>query len=1011
MVQNIGSQSTIIAPAIAFVQTRGWRYTTIRMDRQPERSSRSRSCSRITGLIVLLALLFVLVPPPLARAQQGDIDVQPILDAMTAEDRVGQLFMVSFSGNDVAPTSDIAQLVRDYRIGGLFISSSNGNFQNLSPDGVPLDTPAAVLRLTNRLQALAFDGELPEAGALAPSTDDVGRLAVPEDRGVTLPLLIALEQEGDGYPNTQLFGGFTPLPSNMALGATWSPLESALVGRIVGKELASVGVNLLLGPSLDVLDSPRPDPQTSLGVRSFGGNSYWVGRMGRAFIGGVHEGSDGRVATAASHFPGQGSSDRLSDEEVATIQKSAEELEAVELAPFAASVRPGTLDTLLPPPGLARPDGETVSDASTTTDALLSTHVRYAGLQGSSEGIPPISLAPQLGQDLLTRPDFAEWHSNHDGVTMSDSLGAPAVRRYYDPTLQSFPNKRIAQEAFLAGNDLLLLSRFGLTGDWQEESSNIRATIEFFQDKYRSDDDFRRRVDAAVRRILTLKARLYPSLDLRGALVDGTDLATRVGNDSASVSQVARDAVTLISPSQAELAQRMPTGPGPNDTILIFSDARTTRECSTDECPEFPLIRPTALEEIILRLYGPAASGQMTPGRIQSLTFSQLSDYLNGQPTDPPAEEIDRLIDDADWLVFALLDPDPAVPSSQALRQFLSQQAVSRERKRLIGIAYNTPYNLDATDIAKLTAYFAAYAKTEPFLEASMRALFREFTPTGSSPVDIAGVNYSLAEKLKPDPTRPIALQLPDVRVQMGTNTFTVRVDETLRVVAGPILDYNGRLVPDGTNAVFKLQRRSDQFELPLGETGTQDGFAETSVILERPGDFEVRVESGQASGSLSLILNIVDEEEGEAQVAVATATATPTALPTATPTETLTPTPSPTFLPTPTPTPTPTPVLPLPPRRVDGGAFGVSLLSILLVIVSSMLVYRSTAEVPNRALRKTLVMALCGLLAYSLYGLGLLPAASWMQRQWRPWGAALITLAGCLLPLTLLWARRELRR
>ena len=76
--------------------------------------------------------------------------------------------------------------------------------------------------------------------------------------------------------------GFTPLPSNMALGATWNTEDAAAAGNIVGSEMAAVGINLLLGPSLDVLDMPRPDPQTTLGVRSLGGNSFWVGRLGRA---------------------------------------------------------------------------------------------------------------------------------------------------------------------------------------------------------------------------------------------------------------------------------------------------------------------------------------------------------------------------------------------------------------------------------------------------------------------------------------------------------------------------------------------------------------------------------------------------------------------------------------------------------------------------------------------------------------------------------------------------------
>ena len=959
---------------------------------------------QLSSLLLISLLTLSLAPAPATLAQPAPVDVQAILQAMTVADRVGQLFVVTLQGDDAAPESAVAELIREYRVGGVLLSPANGNFRNLDPDGAPADTPQQVARLANQLQALAFDGALPAEAALAPTTADVQILPRPEGRGVTLPLLIGVNQEGNGFPHTSLRSGFTPLPSSMALGATWNTEDAAAAGHIVGSELAAVGVNLLLGPALDVLDMPRPDPQTTLGVRSLGGNSFWVGRLGRAYIGGVHEGSEGRVAAIAKHFPGQGSSDRLPEFEVATIQKSAEALAAVEIAPFAAAVRPGTLQELLPP------SDQAPRTASTVVDGLQSTHVRYAALQGSSESIPPISLAPQLSQELLESPAFSDWRNAGRGLVMSDDLGAPAIRRHYDPTLQSFPYRRVAQDALLAGNDLLLLSRWSLDDNPETATANIKDTITFFQEKYRSDTDFARRVDAAVMRILTLKARLYPELDLRTSLVDGSTLEEREAQD-ATVAQIARNAITLLSPSPAELAQRMPAGPGADDTILFITDARSGRECSAEDCPTSPLIGPTALTDIVLRLYEP--SGQVAPDRVASVTFEQIAAWLNpsGSSEDIKLanEVVDGLINNADWIVFGILDSAPDAAGTNVMRQFLSQRPVSREQKRLVAIAYDAPFFLDATDITKLTAYFAAFGKTEPLLEASMRVLFREWTPTGASPVDINATNYTLAEKLRPNATQSIPLSVPDVRVQMGSNTFTAKVGDTLRVVAGPIRDNNGRLVPDNTPVIFKLKQRSDQFELPLGETGTRDGLAETSVVLERPGDYEVQVQSGQAAGSLSLLLNIVDLEQGEARVAVATATPSPAPTQTPTPTVTPTATPEPTI--TPTPTPSPTPVLPLPPKRVDGGSLALSLASLSLVLLATVLSFRALLAAPAIALRTLLLIAVGGLAAYLLYGLGLLPGATWLQRELRPWGAVVITLLGSAVVLAALWARRELRR
>src|SRR5207245_300450 len=118
---------------------------------------------------------------------------------------------------------------------------------------------------------------------------------------VRLPLFIAVNHDGDGYPDTQLQHGFTPLPSLMALGATWNPGYVQAAGQIAGQELSAVGVNMLLGPSLDVLDN-QPDLYVNQGPQTLGANAYWVAKMGRAYIKGVHDGSKGGVLTVAKHF-------------------------------------------------------------------------------------------------------------------------------------------------------------------------------------------------------------------------------------------------------------------------------------------------------------------------------------------------------------------------------------------------------------------------------------------------------------------------------------------------------------------------------------------------------------------------------------------------------------------------------------------------------------------------------------------------------------------------------------
>jgi len=296
---------------------------------------------RMRSPILLLALILALVvaagaaaapilaqegatptPSPTPTRSPAEVDalVQEIIARMTVPQRVGQLFLVTFVGNDTGPNSDIAQLVRDWHVGGVVLLTTNENFRN---EG---DTPTQVLSLTNDLQTFAFrDLNTPiltPAGDLNPAILASG--AIPG-----LPLFLAIDHEGDGSPYTRLINGFTPIPNNLAIGATWQPAYAQQVGEIVGRELQAVGINLLLGPSLDVLDNPRPELKGYAGARTFGGDAYWVAQMGKAYIAGVHTGSQGQVATVAKHFPGQGASDRRPDREVATVQKSLSALQQV----------------------------------------------------------------------------------------------------------------------------------------------------------------------------------------------------------------------------------------------------------------------------------------------------------------------------------------------------------------------------------------------------------------------------------------------------------------------------------------------------------------------------------------------------------------------------------------------------------------------------------------------------------------------------------------------------------
>lgn len=926
--------------------------------------------------IIIVSCLIPLFALPSARAQEEELPpldpaIEQLLAQMTPEEKVGQLFLVTFVGNDVSPTSDVAQLIQSYRVGGLALSAGYGNFVN------DAGAPQQVASLVNALQTLAFTSPL--TTTLTPTVTTY----------TPIPLFIALNQEGDGYPFSHLRTGLTPLPNEMALGATWNPIYAQQVGQIVGQELTAVGVNMLLGPSLDVLDRPRPTLRGTLGARTFGGDPYWVGRLGQAYIQGVHEGGNGRLLTVAKHFPGLGGTDRNPYEELPTIQKSLETLRSIELAPFFAA-------TALNP-----------DDPLPTTDALMTSHVRYRGFQGNIRQLTrPISCDAQNLPAILSLPEFAPWREA-GGLLVSDALGVPAIRKFYDPTLQAFPAKRIAQECFLAGNDLLYLSQFDLTDDWESQLANIEATVLFFRDKYNSDLAFQARVDQSVARILRHKRAIYGDFTLEGSQVSLDQVPEAVGQRGPVIVQVAQEAVTLIYPGLDELSDRLPSPPLSDDQILIITDDRQDRDCAL--CPPFYFMPPNLLESLILQHYGPNATGQITPEQVTSLTFSELlGQVLSREASETgatlePVSEIDELIRAADWLIFAQLDVNPVdYPQSDALKVFLRERSDSLQGKKLVVLAFNAPYYLDTTEVSKLTAYYGLYSKSPAFLDAAVRLLFQEFQPRGSPPVDVDAIGYQIIEVTRPDPNQVINIEVvtdglptPDAATPVSTSTpqvppegtpipiqLDLRVGDVLVLSTGKIVDRNGRPVPDGTPVEFRLLDAVLSLEAPRLLATTSGGVAKANFKLDRSGTWEITATSDTAQRSVRLILTIPEEGPIEVGVDRPTPTATPTstATPTATPTATSTPTPTHTpFPPTPTPTATPTPEpAPVPEepqgKAVDAMGLFLSLLTLSLVGgVLYVLPVSDPADLEERV-RRPLAAVVAGLAGYVLLGLGLIP-------------------------------------
>ena len=222
------------------------------------------------------------------------------------------------------------------------------------------------------------------------------------------PLLLMTDQEGGLV--RRLPGA--PDESEAQIGASPDPsAEAAAAGAGAAANLRGVGMNVNLAPVLDVYRQPGDfDDQYQ---RSYSMNPQIVGAAGAAFVTAQQAGG---VAATVKHFPGLGAAGATqdTDNEPVTIGLSAQELRAVDEAPYLAAVRAGVKLAMV----------------SWATYPAFGTSL-------------PAGLSPAIVQgELQNRIGF-------QGVTITDALGAGALGAYGDLQNRTMLAARAGMDALL----------------------------------------------------------------------------------------------------------------------------------------------------------------------------------------------------------------------------------------------------------------------------------------------------------------------------------------------------------------------------------------------------------------------------------------------------------------------------------------------------------------------------------------------------------------------------------
>ncbi|MCP4975250.1 MAG: serine hydrolase [Maribacter sp.] len=215
--------------------------------------------------------------------------VDATYDAMTLDEKLGQLFMVGIASNqDKGSTDKIKSLIKEHHIGGVIFSTGG---------------PIKQAKLTNSFQSAS-----------------------------KIPLMVGMDAE---WGLAMRLDSTYAFPWNMTLGAIKDNSIVEKVGHQVGVHVKRMGVHINFAPDIDINTNPL---NPIIGNRSFGEDRDNVAEKGIAFMKGMESAG---VLSSGKHFPGHGDTATDSHNALPLIEFSKKRLDSLELYPYRKLIKAG----------------------------------------------------------------------------------------------------------------------------------------------------------------------------------------------------------------------------------------------------------------------------------------------------------------------------------------------------------------------------------------------------------------------------------------------------------------------------------------------------------------------------------------------------------------------------------------------------------------------------------------------------------------------------------------------
>ena len=381
------------------------------------------------------------------RSKADDINAK--LNAMSIREKLLQRLIIDFRYfcPDNTPeqacrtpvtkiSPDIEYILSQNPVGGVVLFAEN------------IENPAQTLRLTQGLKSILKTGQHPA-------------------------LMIAIDQEGGKVARTNRAWS-TTFAGNAALAAAPEDLQPTLafdVGKVIGRELNALGINVNFAPVVDVNSNPN---NPVINARSFSDKPTKVSELANFMIQGMQVAG---IAPTLKHFPGHG--DTGTDSHFGLPSVDHNHLFALkhDIAPY-----------------------QQIFKQRDTHDLMVMTaHIQYPAFDPSTltaldgqKVIKPATLSRVIVTDLLRGA------LGFEGVTISDAMDMRAISKLLAP------HDAVAA-AMRAGVDMILMP---LELRNRHASRKLTALLNDLEKRVHAGEISLRTLDKSVARILKFK-QLY----------------------------------------------------------------------------------------------------------------------------------------------------------------------------------------------------------------------------------------------------------------------------------------------------------------------------------------------------------------------------------------------------------------------------------------------------------------------------------------------------------------------